>query len=156
MTIASHGDATSMRAAIALSRRARDRGNAPYGAVLVDATGRVLLEAQNTEVTDADCTAHAELNLVREAARRFDRAKLGDCAVFASGEPCPMCAGAIYWSGVGRVVFALSLDSMIALGGESADELDLHCADVLARGKRSLRCEGPLLESEARSALGIG
>ena len=61
-----------------------------------------------------------------------------------------MCAGAIYWSGVGRVVYALSVDSMLALAGPGADELILSCRDVLARGTRRIEVLGPLLEDEAR------
>ena len=96
-----------LRAAIELSRAARAKGNEPYGALLVDAGGTVLLGGENTQVTDRDCTGHAELNLMRAASRRFDAATLAGCTVYASGEPCPMCAGAIYWGGVGRVVYAL-------------------------------------------------
>ena len=85
-------DLRLLRAAIALSARAQARGNEPYGAVLADADGNVRLEALNTQVTDRDCTGHAELNLMREASRRFDRSTLAQWTVYASGEPCPMCA----------------------------------------------------------------
>jgi tRNA(adenine34) deaminase len=143
-------DLRLLRAAIALSARARERGNQPYGALLGDANGDVRLEAENTQVTDRDCTGHAELNLVREASRRFDGGVLAGCTVYASGEPCPMCAGAIYWSGVGRVVHALSLRSMVELAGEAANEIHLGCAEVLARGTRAVDVDGPALEDEAR------
>jgi tRNA(adenine34) deaminase len=145
-------DQRLLRAAIALSARARDAGNQPYGALLADAEGRVLLEACNTQVAERDVTAHAELNLVRAASRRFDCDTLAACTVYASGEPCPMCAGALYWSGVGRVVFGLSIESMTALGGVDADELLLHAADVLASGMRPVEVIGPALEDEARRA----
>jgi len=143
-------DQRLLRAAIALSARARDAGNQPYGALLADAQGRVLLEAVNTQVIDRDCTGHAELNLMRDASPRFTREQLAACTVYASGEPCPMCAGALYWSGVGRVVFGLSIESMTALGGPDADELSLHAADVLASGVRPVEVIGPALEDEAR------
>jgi len=118
--------------------------------LLADAEGRVLLEACNTQVTERDCTAHAELNLMRSASPHFDRDRLAACTVYASGEPCPMCAGALYWAGVGRVVFGLSIDTMSMLGGPGADELMLHCADVTARGTRAVEVLGPALEDEAR------
>ena len=139
-----------LREAIALSRAARDAGNQPYGALLADADGQVLLEACNTQLTERDVTAHAELNLVRAASQRLDRDTLAGCTVYASGEPCPMCAGALYWSGVGRVVFGLSIESMNALGGPDVDELLLHAADVLASGMRPVEVIGPALEDEAR------
>jgi tRNA(Arg) A34 adenosine deaminase TadA len=143
-------DSVLLRAAIALSAKARDAGNEPYGALLADADGRVLLEAVNTQHTANDCTGHAELNLMRDATPRFTREQLSRCTVYASGEPCPMCAGAIYWGGVGRVVFGLSIETMTALGGADADELALHCAEVLARGTRAVEVLGPALEDEAR------
>ena len=72
----------------------------------------VVLEAENTVVTQRDCTAHAELNLVREAVARFDAEQLGAHTLYTSTEPCEMCAGAIFWSGIGRVVFALSSETL--------------------------------------------
>jgi tRNA(adenine34) deaminase len=147
-------DQALLRRAIALSARAREQGDAPYGALLADPAGRVLLEACNTQATDRDGTAHAELNLMRAAAARWPAHELAACTVYASGEPCPMCAGAIYWGGVGRVVFALSLERMTALGGPQADELALHCAEVLARGTRRVEVIGPALEDEAREVFG--
>jgi tRNA(adenine34) deaminase len=144
-------DTTLLRRAIALSVRARDLGDAPYGALLADDTGRVLLEACNTQVSGRDCTAHAELNLMRVASSRFAPDQLASCSVFASGEPCPMCAGAIYWAGIGRIVFGLSIERMTALGGPGADELSMHCAEVTARGtRRRVEVVGPALEDEAQ------
>lgn len=143
-------DLEHLRRAIAVSRSARARGNEPYGAVLIAADGKVLGTAENTQVTARDCTGHAETNLLREVSTRFDRATLAGATVYASGEPCPMCAGAIYWSGVGRVVYALSIDSMLALAGPGADELILSSREVLGRGTRRVEVLGPLLEDEAR------
>ncbi|MEP6657281.1 MAG: nucleoside deaminase [Betaproteobacteria bacterium] len=143
-------DLRLLRAAIAVSARARAHGNEPYGAVLADADGNMRLDAENTQVTGRDCTGHAELNLMRAASRDFDRDELARCTVYASGEPCPMCAGAIYWGGVGRVVFALDAATMVTLAGEAADEIDLRCAAVLAHGTRAVVVTGPALEDEAR------
>jgi tRNA(Arg) A34 adenosine deaminase TadA len=143
-------DERLLRAAVALSAQARAAGNQPYGALLADAQGRVLLEARNTQVTERDCTNHAELNLMREASRRFSLAELTTCTMYASGEPCPMCAGAIYWGGVGRVVFGLSIETMTSLAGPDADELALNCREVLASGAHRVDVLGPALEDEAR------
>jgi len=136
---------------IELARRAREHGNHPFGALLVDPGGDVVLEAENTVLTENDCTNHAELNLVREASRRFDEATLRDCTLYASTEPCAMCAGAIYWSGIGRVVFALSgaaLNAMVE--GADEAELALPCREVFARGGRAIGVSGPHLDEEAR------
>jgi tRNA(adenine34) deaminase len=152
----SEDDTRLLRAAITLSQRARAAGDQPYGAVLADAQGQVLAEAVNTQVTSADCTAHAEMNLLRDASLRLSRETLARCTVYASGEPCPMCAGAIYWAGIGRVVYALSIETMTALAGDAADELALHCRDVLRSGTRVTAVIGPALQVEARRVFESG
>ena len=143
-------DALHLRAAIALSAQACDAGNMPYGALLVGADGRVLHEARNTQISARDCTGHAETNLIREASARLDPASLADSTVYASGEPCAMCAGALYWGGVRRVVYALSIASMRELGGAEVDELSLACRSVMAHGTRTVEVTGPALQAEAR------
>lgn len=80
------------------------RSNHPFGSLLVDPDGNVVLEAENIVLTGRDCIGHAELNLVRTAGGRFDAASLRGYTLYTSPEPCAMCAGAIYWSGIGRVV----------------------------------------------------
>lgn len=147
------GDARHLRAAIVVSREASARGDEPYGAVLADERGELILTAANTQVTARDCTGHAELNLMREAWRRFEPATLAGCTVYATGEPCAMCAGAIYWSGVRRLVYALPVARMRELAGPGADELMLSCRDVFARGLRTVEVTGPVLEDEAAPVL---
>jgi tRNA(adenine34) deaminase len=146
-------DAIHLRAAIALSRAAGAKGNEPYGALLVDAGGTPLAEAENTQVTKRDSTGHAELNLLREASRRFDVATLAGCTVYATGEPCAMCAGAIYWSGVRRLVYALPVARMLELARPGTDELLLSCREVFGRGMHPVEVVGPALEEEAATVL---
>jgi tRNA(Arg) A34 adenosine deaminase TadA len=146
-------DLEHLRAAIALSKDASARGDEPYAAVLVDDRGRTLATGLNSQHTTRDCTGHAETNLLRDASRRFDAATLASCTVYASGEPCAMCAGAIYWSNVRRVAYALPVATMKALAGDAADELLLGCRDVLARGTHAVEVLGPALEQEAGAVL---
>lgn len=94
-----------MRESIKLARNAREKGNHPFGALLADPDGKILITAENTVETDHDITAHAETNLVRNAARQYPQDFLAECTLYASTEPCPMCAGAIYWANIRRVVF---------------------------------------------------
>ncbi len=136
--------------AIELARRSRENGNHPFGAVLVDASGRVVLEAANTVVTGRDVTGHAELNLVRAASRQIDEAALQGATLYASTEPCAMCSGAIYWSGIGRVVYALGSEMLTAMvKGGGASTLALSCREVFARGGRSVEVSGPHLTEQA-------
>jgi tRNA(Arg) A34 adenosine deaminase TadA len=146
-------DLSHLRRAIHLAETARARGNHPFGALLVSAGGEVLAEAENSVVTDSDCTAHAELNLVRLVSGRYDREALAGSTLFSSTEPCVMCAGAIYWSGIGRVVYALSAERLYRLTGhDPGDEpLVLPCREVFARGARAVEVAGPALEAEAEA-----
>jgi tRNA(Arg) A34 adenosine deaminase TadA len=101
-------DEVHLAKAIELARRSREKSNHPFGSVLVDQQGNNILEAENTVVTSHDRTGHAELNLVRAASEQFEFEFLQGCTLYASTEPCAMCAGAIYWAGIGAVVYALS------------------------------------------------
>lgn len=140
-----------LRQAIDVARRAREHGNHPFGALLADEQGIVLLEAENTVITDHDCTGHAELNLMRLASRQYSFEVLSRCTLYTSTEPCPMCAGSIFWGGVGRVIYALSEEGLYAMTGNSPDKLLLSCREVFARGGRPIEVLGPALEEEARS-----
>jgi tRNA(Arg) A34 adenosine deaminase TadA len=142
-------DLQLLRSAIALARRSREHGNHPFGAVLADENGRVVFEAENTVVTGTDCTGHAETNLMRLASKELSPAALARCTLYTSTEPCPMCAGAIYWGGVGRVVYALSQAGLYGLIGPGGDRLLLACRDVFGRGARPIEVIGPALEDEA-------
>ncbi|MGV3712475.1 nucleoside deaminase [Pseudolysinimonas sp.] len=135
--------------AIAVSANARENGNHPFGAILVSADGDVLLEAENTVVTDRDVTGHAETNLVRAASRELPADVRAASTLYASCEPCAMCAGAIFWAGIGRLVFALSGKTLLELSGPGGAALDLPSRLVLAAGDRETAVTGPLLEDEA-------
>ena len=107
-------DLRFIRASIEVARKARDNGNHPFGALLVDEQGQILLEAENTVLTDRDCTGHAETNLMRQASKTYDRDLLARCTLYTSTEPCPMCCGAIFWGNVRRVVYGLSEEALKA------------------------------------------
>jgi tRNA(Arg) A34 adenosine deaminase TadA len=145
-------DLNHLRQAIHVAAQARLHGNHPFGAILVDANGQILLESENTVNTSSDCTGHAETNLIRAASAAYSPEILKDCTLYTSTEPCAMCAGAIFWAGVGRVVYALSEQGLLDLvahlpGGHF---LNLPCREVFARGGRLVEVVGPLLDEEAR------
>ena len=144
-------DERHLLGAIDLARRSREKGNHPFGSLLVDPEGGSLLEAENTVVTGRDRTAHAELNVVRTASNQFEFEFLQGCTLYASTEPCAMCAGAIYWSGIGRVVYALSSETLAAMVNdlEGDSKLALTCREVFARGGRKVDVSGPNLTEQA-------
>jgi tRNA(Arg) A34 adenosine deaminase TadA len=137
--------------AIELARVSREQGNHPFGSLLVDASGDVVLEAENTVVTRRDATGHAELNLVRAASMQFDVETLRASTLYTSTEPCGMCSSAIYWSGIGRVVYALGSEQLIGIVNDVSGDstLALSCREVFARGGRSTDVSGPHLTEEA-------
>jgi tRNA(Arg) A34 adenosine deaminase TadA len=146
-------DLGHLRTAIEIAQAAREHGNHPFGAILVDENNEVLLTAENTVVTSSDCTGHAETNLMRLASQHFLPEKLATCTLYTSTEPCAMCAGAIHWGNVRRVVFALSETDLYEIVGASPDHLLLPCREVFARIERPVEVIGPApeLDTEARA-----
>jgi tRNA(Arg) A34 adenosine deaminase TadA len=144
-------DEDLLRRAFDAALRALEDGNHPFGAVLADADGNVLLESQNGYLPDGDMTAHAERLLATAACKAFEPEELADCTLYSSAEPCAMCAGAIYWAGIGRVVYGLSVERLKAMIGSHPENptLSLPCRTVFATGQRKVEVLGPLLEDEA-------
>lgn len=145
-------DAQRLRLAFAVARRSLADGNHPFGAVLVGPDGDVLLEQGNGFAAEGgDMTAHAERLLAGKASRQFGAARLASCTVYVSAEPCAMCAGAIYWAGIGRVVYGQSERDLKRQTGAHAENptLDLPCRTVFDAGQRRVTVIGPMLEREA-------
>lgn len=151
MTHFRENDAEHLRRTMGLARQARERGDAPFGAVLVSGDGRMLAEGRNTVSTERDVTGHAEANLVRAAFRSLDAETLASSTLYASAEPCAMCSGAIFWAGVGRVVYGLGADRIYEMFPPDAENpvMRLPCREVLAYGTRRTEVVGPMLEEEA-------
>ncbi len=144
-------DLKFIRLSYEVAQDARKNGNHPFGALLVSEEGDALLKAENTVVTAKDCTGHAELNLMREASRRYTREFLAKCTVYASTEPCPMCSAALFWGNIRRVVFGLSTEALNEIvGDDSQDVMYMPSREVLSRGRKAIEVLGPILEDEGR------
>lgn len=145
-------DIEHLRAAIVVAGRARAHGNHPFGAVLVNEHNQIVLEAENTVNSGCDVTGHAETNLVRLATHKYSPEELAHFSLYTSTEPCVMCAGAIHWSKIGRVVYALSETDLYEMAGTSPENLLLPCREVFAHSKRLIAVAGPAgqLDAEAR------
>ena len=144
-------DENLLRRAFDVADRALERGNHPFGAVLAGPDGEVLLEAENGYLPDGDMTGHAERLLATAACKAFEPEELAECTLYSSAEPCAMCAGAIYWAGIGRVVYGLSEAKLKEITGDHPENptLSLPCRTVFAAGQRPTEVVGPLLEDEA-------
>ena len=147
MTAAFDADEAFVRQSLTLARTARAAGNHPFGALLA-LDGAVVLTALNTVCTSADPTAHAEVNLVAEAIRRFRADEIRRAVLYASCEPCAMCVGKIYWAGIRSVVYALPTEELAAMAGGS---FVVPCRELFVRAKDPVSVIGPLLVDEARA-----
>src|SRR4030081_528705 len=142
-----------LRRSFDVARRALTHGNHPFGAILVDQNRNVLIEAENGYMPAHDGTAHAERLLASQACTTLDADVLRNATLYSSAEPCAMCAGAIYWAGIGRVVYGLSEDRLRAVTGNHPENptLDLPCREVFESGQRTTEVIGPMLEDEAEA-----
>jgi tRNA(Arg) A34 adenosine deaminase TadA len=149
---ASPGDLDWLRRTFRLAGEARAAGRHPFGSIVVDGDGRAVAEAGNNALPpDGDPTQHAELIAASHAARLLPASRLAQCTLYSSAEPCCMCAGAIYWCRIGRVVYALSEGRLLGLTGSHPENptLSLSCRRVFASGQHPVAVIGPLLEEEA-------
>ena len=126
-------DAGWMREALAEARRALAQGEVPVGAVLVR-DGQVLGRGHNALIGSQDPTAHAEVQALREAARKAGNYRVAGATLYATVEPCPMCCGAALHARVSRVVFG-ALDpkagAAVSLYHLLEDQRLNHRAEVL-------------------------
>ncbi|MBV8067318.1 MAG: nucleoside deaminase [Candidatus Eremiobacteraeota bacterium] len=140
----SESDERILRRAIELAREAARLGDVPIGAVLI--AGDLILEAKNEKELRRDPTAHAEMLLLREAARRLEAWRLSDATLYVTKEPCVMCAGAIIAARIKRLVYGAKDPKGGADGG---------AFDVLRSSKANHRLEinAGVLENEAADQL---
>jgi tRNA(adenine34) deaminase len=119
----------------------------PFGALLVDSReGEVLATAVNRSYRNP--VAHSELEAINEAVRRAGGdVRWQDCILYVTAEPCAMCMSGILWTGIPRVVYGSSIQTLSGLGYR---HIDLCAAEVVARAQGGLGCEliGGILESE--------
>ena len=123
-------------------------GNHPFGALLV-IDERVVLRAENTVNSERNPTSHAETNLIQKAIRELAPAQIARATLYTSCEPCAMCAGAIYWAGVRRVVYALSSPELASMAG---GDFLIPCREIFSRAREHVEIVGPILIEEAIKA----
>ncbi|MFN0093240.1 MAG: nucleoside deaminase [Dehalococcoidia bacterium] len=147
-------DLEFLRQAFALAVESVEAGDQGFGALLAAPDGLVLLRAHQTRTRTGDCTSHAETTLVREASIRWPRDLLASSTLYSSTEPCPMCAGSIGWSGIGRVVFGLSQARMYTVWPEAKPRFTAMGLSrlILESLNPPILLAGPLLEDEGLEA----
>jgi tRNA(Arg) A34 adenosine deaminase TadA len=145
-------DLALLRRTFVLANEARQNGGAPYGALVADADGKVIAEHRNTTWADGgDPTQHAELVATTQAWHVLGSDGMNHATLYASTEPCSMCAGASYWNGIGRVVYGMSNLRLFEFTGDDPAHTSfaLPCREILCNGSRPITVIGPLLEDEA-------
>jgi isopenicillin N synthase-like dioxygenase/tRNA(Arg) A34 adenosine deaminase TadA len=156
-------DEVGMKAAIDQAVAATEAGKMPFGAVLVDADGAIVCTAHNqipaaqqrggSGSSGSDVTRHAEMELVRKFTVTTPASERQKCTLYTSTEPCVMCAGAIYWSGVGRVVYGCSAAQLAVLSGPGGFDVPVEQLYRMAAPKtRQIQVKGPFLADESLAA----
>jgi tRNA(Arg) A34 adenosine deaminase TadA len=138
-------DVSHLRRCVELARTARQAGNEPFGSLLVGGDGSVLVELMNT-TGSGDVTGHPELALAAWASLNLTANERSAATLYTSCESCAMCAAGQYWSGIGRLVFAVSGAQLNAILPVGVRSLDLPSRDVFDRGNVGVNVEGPCEE----------
>ena len=130
--------------------QARSTGNTPFGAVLVDASGEIIMRQGNAEHDLHDATAHAEFVLASRASRTYDKQYLWGCTLYTTCEPCPMCTGGIYWANIGKIVFGITEERLLEMTGADDKNPTFHMGaeKIIAAGQKEIALEGPVPEME--------
>lgn len=139
-----------LRRANEVAKAAREAGNTPFGAVLVNGAGEVVMEQGNAEHDLGDATAHAEMTLASRASRAYPKSYLKDCTLYTTCEPCPMCTGGIYWTGIGHIVYGITEARLLEMTGsdEKNPTFAMGADKVIAAGQKLITVEGPVPEME--------
>ena len=130
--------------AIELAYKAKENGDNPFGSILVDEDGKIIMEDENTQVTENDITGHPELKIAKRAAAKYDKEFLKKCTMYNSAEPCTMCTGAIYWSGIGRIVFGISKERLNELKDDGEGSINFSIHELLNNSGKEFKITGPM------------
>ncbi|MGM0896697.1 MAG: nucleoside deaminase [Bacillota bacterium] len=138
-------DLQHLKRCVELAEQALEKGDEPFGSILVSAQGEVLFEDHN-HVAGGDHTQHPEFAIARWAAEHLAPEERAQATVYTSGEHCPMCAAAHGWVGLGRIVYASSSEQLAGwmqeLGAPPSPVRNLSIPEILTDPK----VDGPVAE----------
>lgn len=136
-------DKKMLRRTIEIAHQAMENGCHPFGALLCDKDGNILIEKGNN-TTGSPCL-HAETAVMIEAGEKYSPEFLETCAFYTNFEPCVMCTGAIYWTNVRKLVYGLTEKQLLHLTGshEENPTFNLECREVLTHGQKDMVVIGP-------------
>lgn len=120
-------------------------GDAPYGAVIVK-DNKIVAQAHNTVKTDSDPTAHAEVNVIRSLTKKLKNPSLEGYTLYASCEPCPMCAAVCIWAGISEIIIGASIKDLIEAG---VSQIDIASEEIIEKGFKKIKITKGLLKEES-------
>ncbi|MDZ4871757.1 MAG: tRNA-specific adenosine deaminase [Chroococcidiopsis cubana SAG 39.79] len=129
-----------MRLALAEAKQ----GDSPYGAVIVK-DNEVVAKGYNTVKRDCDPSAHAEMNVIRSLTAKIQTPSLEGYTIYATGEPCPMCASVCVWAGVSEIIIGASIQDLISV---NQSQIDLACDEIIAKSFRNIKVTKGVLREE--------
>lgn len=120
------------------------QGDSPYGAVIVK-DNEVVAKGYNTVKRDCDPSAHAEMNVIRSLTAKLKNPSLEGYTIYATGEPCPMCATVCIWAGISEIIIGASIKDLISV---NQSQIDLSCEEAIAKSFRNIRVTKGVLREE--------
>lgn len=138
-------DKELLRECIKIADESVKNGNHPFGCLLADKDGNILIRMENG-FSHGGSAAHAETLCLLEAGRNYKPEFLKDCTLYSNFEPCAMCTGALYWTNVGTLVFGATEEDLLKFTGDNEENptLSLSSRDVIERGQKEIVVVGPV------------
>ena len=120
------------------------KGDSPYGAVIVK-DNEVVAKGYNTVKRDSDPSAHAEMNAIRSLTTKIQNPSLEGYTIYATGEPCPMCATACVWTGLAEIIIGASIEDLILV---NQSQVRISCEEIIAKSFKNIKVIKGLLRQE--------
>ena len=130
---------------MALALAEAKKGDSPYGAVIVK-DNEVVAKAYNTVIRDSDPSAHAEMNAIRDLTTKNNSPSLAGYTMYASGEPCAMCAAACIWAGIDEIIIGASVEDLINI---NQSQIHLSCEEIIAKSSKKIKVTKGILQQES-------
>jgi tRNA(Arg) A34 adenosine deaminase TadA len=120
------------------------KGDSPYGAVIVK-DNEVVAKGYNTVKRDSDPSAHAEMNVIRSLTTKIQNPSLEGYTIYATGEPCPMCATACVWTGLAEIIIGASIEDLISV---NQSQVRISCEEIIAKSFKNIKVTKGVLREE--------
>ena len=120
------------------------KGDSPYGAVIVK-DNEVVAKGYNTVRRDSDPSAHAEMNAIRSLTTKIQNPSLEGYTIYATGEPCPMCATACVWTGLAEIIIGASIEDLISV---NQSQVRISCEEIIAKSFKNIKVTKGVLREE--------